>query len=237
MHELFIFIFFLLSLVFFFILRANQQSPNEIIARYIDAIGGEKVLEDINRLEITGVLEEPEGQNFVLIEIVRNVSFSIAHSNAGQYGKLLLENNQNPSYVATNQEIPEYIFEIQRSLLYKSFDTLNDLYHFKQKGYTAFFTGTEMVDGSKCYKILLRAKDASTCLYLIDVNSYLLIEQRLLYTSDETHTGQEIRLCIQFTNYKNYDGFLFPGKIRIAGEQPVLIFITNIKFNFSPLYS
>ena len=236
MHELFIFIFFLIALVLFFILRANHQTPHEIISRYIEAIGGEKKLAGISQIGIDGVLNIDGKENIISINIIRSASFSIDYRAGEQYGKLYFEKNREPSYFSTTQVIPDFIFPVQQSLQTVSLDTVSDLYNFKQKGFTAYFTGTEIVEGSKCYKVLLRAKDASACLYLIDVNSHLLLEQRILFTSDENHTGNEVRLCIKFTNYKNFEGFLFPGKIRIDGNSDLVLFIKNIKFDFPPLY-
>ena len=236
MHELFIFIFFLIALVLFFILRANHQTPNEIISRYIESIGGEKRLAGISQVEFQGVLNTDGQENIISVNIIRGASFSIDYRAGEQYGKLYFEKNRGPSYFSTTQIIPNFIFPIQQSLQTGSLDTVGDLYNFKQKGFTAYFTGKEIVEGSKCYKILLRAKDASACLYLIDVNSHLLLEQRILFTSDENHTGNEIRLCIKFTNYKNFDGFLFPGEIRIDGSHELVLFVKNIKFDFPPLY-
>ena len=236
MHELFIFIFFLIALVLFFILRANHQTPHEIIARYIEAIGGEKKLAGISQIGIDGLLNTDGQENVISINIIRGSSFSIDYKAGEQYGKLYFEKNRGPSYFSTTQIIPGFIFPIQNSLQTASLDTVSDLYNFKKKGFTAYFTGTEIVEGSKCYKILLRAKDASACLYLIDVNSHLLLEQRILFTSDENHTGNEVRLCIKFTNYKNFYGYLFPGEIRIDGSHELVLFVKNIKFDFPPLY-
>ncbi len=236
MHELFIFIFFLIALVLFFILRANHQTPNEIISRYIEAIGGEKKLAAISQLGIDGVLNIDGQENIISVNIIRGASFSIDYTEGEQYGKLYFEKNRGPSYFSTTQVIPDFIFPIQNSLQTGSLDTVSDLCNFKQKGFAAYFTGNEIVEGSKCYKILLRAKDASACLYLIDVNSHLLLEQRILFTSDETHTGNEVRLFIKFTNYKNFNDFLFPGEIRIDGNPNLVLFIKNINFDFPPLY-
>ncbi len=236
MHELFIFIFFLIALVLFFILRANHQTPNEIISRYIEAIGGEKRLAGISQVGIEGVLNKNSQENNISINIIRGASFSIDYRAGEQYGKLYFEKNREPSYFSTTQIIPDFISLIQNSLQTTSLDTVGDLYNFKQKGFTAYFTGTEIVEGSKCYKILLRAKDASACLYLIDVNSHLLLGQRILFTSDENHTGNEVRLCIKFTNYKNFEGFLFPGEIRIDGNPEIVFNVKNIRFDFPPFY-
>jgi len=200
----------------------QAQTADEVINKYIDALGGKDKLNSIKTLYMEGVTVMQNG-NEIDAKIYkeqdklsrREVSFGMGNAVSIVTDKEGWSSNPRANGGAF-QEIPAERLKMQQAEL----DIRGALVDYAAKGSTVELLGKEKVGDKDAYKIKLTPKTGSEVIYYIDANTYYLIR--------ETHKGGggvpgggggrpagqgngDGTINIDFSNYqKTADGYIFP---------------------------
>jgi hypothetical protein len=190
---------------------ANAQSVDDIINKYIDAIGGKDVLSKINSIyeETTMQVMGNEAPNN--ITIVNGKGYRSETDFNGQ--KIITSISDkggwmvNPMSGANDPTpLPADQFKNYKEQLYVG----GPLYNYAANGYKAELAGQEKVGTVNAYKIKLTSKDSTESFFYIDPTTYYIIKE----TRHGNVMGQDIEITVTMSNYKKTDfGFSLPNSI------------------------
>jgi hypothetical protein len=196
-------------LVSAFILMATTgmaQTADQVIIKYIAAMGGKEKLESLKTVKMEGNLST-QGVDVALtitkkhlegmridLEIMGTANYQLANKAAGWKFMPIMQ----------QAEPTEMTAEEHKSIV-SQFDVQGSLFNYKEKGYTVEYVGTEKLDGKDVYK-LKAVKNGADVFYFIDVSSNFIVKTAAKINA----SGQETEVETKFTDYKqNSDGYWF----------------------------
>jgi hypothetical protein len=203
---------YLLSIIAFFALSVtNAQSVDDVINKYIDAIGGKDVLSKINSIyeETTMQVMGNEAPNN--ITILNGKGYRNETDFNGQKIVTCISDKGgwmvNPMSGATDPTpMPVDQLKGYKEQLYIG----GPLYNYAANGYKAELAGQEKVGNVNAYKIKLTSKDSVETFFYIDPTTYYLIKE----TRHGSAMGQDVEITVTMSNYKKTDiGFSLPNSI------------------------
>lgn len=103
------------------------------------------------------------------------------------------------------------------------------LYNYAEKGFKAELQGTEDMEGSKVYKIVLTNELGEQFTYYIDADSYVMLKSK----SKIKVQGNDMESETYFSNYKQVEGIAFPYSMetKMQGQTVSQIVIEEVKLN------
>ncbi len=207
----------------------SNVSPNEIISKYIKAIGGENELKEIKSVAITGKMnmqgmaldyeQKQMSPNMEVTNIIMNGNPVVHKFFNGKTGSTTQMGNTQD---LTADEIEEGVET--KGLFPQLF--------YKAGSYKLDDGGTEKVGTNDAYKINVTSPSGKKSTEYYDINSGYLVK-----TVRSTKTnGQEVQQSIEFSNYKKVADVMFPFTDAVsvqtaAGAQEFVINIDDIKVN------
>lgn len=203
---------YLLSIIAFFALSVtNAQSVDDVINKYIDAIGGKDVLSKVNSIyeETTMQVMGNEAPNN--ITILNGKGYRNETDFNGQKIVTCISDKGgwmvNPMSGATDPTpMPVDQLKGYKEQLYIG----GPLYNYAANGYKAELVGQEKVGNVNAYKIKLTSKDSVETFFYIDPTTYYLIKE----TRHGNAMGQDVEITVTMSNYKKTDiGFSLPNSI------------------------
>ncbi len=225
-------IFISLILLFSLVQYCTAQTVDEVIDKYVNAIGGIDKLNSIKTAKITGKyvngnFEIPFTQTIstpdkILIEMTMQ-GLTMKQACDGTTAWMI-----NPFQGSKD---PEKMTAEQTKYMKEQADFAGKLVNYKDKGYTAELEGKEDMEGSDVYKIKLTDKDGDVTYYYIDASTYMLLKE----SNKRKIKEKEIASDTYFSDYKSIDGLLVPMAMSVKtsaqgmGDQKVTI--ENIEFN------
>jgi len=201
---------------------ANAQTADEVITKYINAMGGKDKLNSIQSLHFTGISTGQNG-NEITTDIwkVNNKLFRrTINFGMGSQTTLITEKggwqtnfrNGGAFEAMTDQQRNNQLYEI---------DCAGPLVDYAVKGHKVELAGKETIDGKECYKIKLTTKEGRELNYYFDATTGYI--NRLSYKGRGRPgaggaPGEEIEIAVNYTNYdKTPDGYIFPFSQTITG--------------------
>lgn len=212
----------------------KAQTVDDVINKYVEAIGGAEKLRGIKSIYQEGVTVMGNGNELTMKTwkvqdklMRRELDFGM-----GSQTTIITDKEgwrSNPRNGGAFEAIPEDRVKMMRTEL----DCVTPLLDYAAKGYTAELEGKESVDGVDCYKIRLTPKSGNPVTYFIDANTWYLVR--------ETRTGAgpgggagggqgrgpggDGTLNIRYSNYqKTPDGYVFPFTVAMGGQGNGLTF-------------
>lgn len=185
----------------------QAQTADEIIDKYIAAIGGKQKWLSINSVIQEGVLKANGVDIPLKFYQVHNKATRQEINVAGLVGYDITTPTEGWVYMPFNgQTKPEAKSpdEIKRTL--DDLDLQGNLIDYKAKGHTVQFIGNEEVEGTDCYKIKITRKNSGSQTLFIDPASYLVVRA----VNKTQVSGQEIETTMDFSDYRDVNGFWFP---------------------------
>lgn len=159
-------------------LSAGAQTVDEVVDKYVEAMGGAEKLNSIKSLYIEGVTSM--GQMDIVSVIYKqqskmyrretsmmgNLSYQIVTEKEGW--------NFNPMGGSGKAEAmtAEAVAAMQNEL-----DCNEPLFDYKAKGHTAELVGKELIDGKEVYKIKLTLKNGQEISYFIDTKTNYIVRK------------------------------------------------------------
>ena len=210
----------------------QAQTADEVVNKYINAVGGSAVIGSIksaimegelltNGITLTSKIYLLSGKAFKSEISMPDQSLTIMECVTTTSGWSL-----NPLAGMTEpQPLPEERVKQSQGDL----DIGGKLYRYKEKGSTVELAGTENLNGVNAIKLKLKDKDGKETTYLLDPTTYYILQ------SESTATGpggQELSIVTTYSNYKKTDiGYVVAfTRVRNAGQE-FTNNINKIEFN------
>jgi len=218
----------LLSLAF---ISAHAQTADEVIQKYVTALGGLDAFNKTTSAKMTGTLIAQGNELPFTMEVINNKAMRLDVDVMGQSVVNCYSKGAGwkinpfagvPSATdVTGTELTDYKY--QASLA-------NNLVDYKSRGHKVELLGQEDVEGVKCYKIKLTAKeDGRVTTYYINAADYLLLRS----TAERELQGQAITVETFYSDMKKFGDILFAltRTQKINGEVFQSFTLTTVELN------
>lgn len=186
-------------------ISVQAQTADDVINKYIEAMGGKEKLATLKTVKMTGGMSA-QGMDIPMvltkshmvgirldIELMGQSYFQIANATKGQV------------YMPGMSEAQD-----MEEDMYKSFSSQMDVHgglvNYKEKGSTVELVGTEKVDGAEAYNIKLTNKGGKVINYYIDKTTNRIVKSASEMNGEKVETS--------FSDYKQTpEGYWFPYTI------------------------
>jgi hypothetical protein len=211
----------LMLLAFLFVaFNGFSQTVDEVIAKHIEATGGEAKWKQVNSLKIEGYIEVQGIQIPFTQQAVHNTGWRLdAEFQGMQIIQIVTPTkswSQNPFGGKTELEPAS---EDEHKQQVDELDLQNAFVDWKSKGSTVELLGKDEEDGNEYYKIRLVTKNQNQEVHYIDVKTYLTYKT----VSTAKMQGQEMEVTTKMLDYKELPiGVKVPHKTDQMGQ--VLVF-------------
>jgi len=184
------------------ITSAFSQTADEVIAKYIDAIGGKDKWSNLNSLRIEGQIEV---QGIAIPYTLSSLNNKGYRMDAEFQGMKLVEIVSQTAGWAMNG------FEGQTSLKPMSEEDLkskvdgieiqDQLLDYAAKGHTVELLGKDEADGNEYFKLKVVTKLGNEKVHFIDTKTYLVYKTETTIKAN----GQEVKQEVKFLDYQTLD--------------------------------
>lgn len=216
---------FLLAIAGFSFSKA--QTADEIVNKYVDAMGGKDKLGQIKTVYVANTTQAMGNEGPSTTQIIDGKAFRLDYEINGQKTTQVYTDKGgwqiNPFMGATTaQPIPEEMYKQSKGQLYFT----GPLYNYAAKGNKVELLGK---DGN-AYKLKITNTDSVETIAYIDAATYYLTK----ITRQTNFMGNSMELTVSFSNFKKTDfGITIPytTEINYGGQFSVTNNITKIEFN------
>jgi len=212
MKNLIIFGFFVMALIF--VQFAHAQTVDDVLDKYMAAIGGKDKLLAMKSVYMQGVSVMANGTEItnttykVQDKLFRNeIDFGM-----GTSVTIITPEKGWRSNPRNGGAFEPMAAEALQASLYQM-DCAGPLVNYAAKGHKAELVGKETVDGNECFKIKLTAKGGKEITYWIDSKTYF-INQSSQKTSGR---GGDMEIVFAYKDYKAVEGVQFPFSVSTTG--------------------
>jgi len=220
MKKLFVYVALMLPIVLLS-LNIQAQTADEIIEKYITAIGGKEKWKQVKSMKVNGFIEVQGIKINFTQQAIHNVGVRVDAEFQGQ--KIIDITtptkgwSQNPFGGRSSlQPISEE--ELKQKL--DELDIQDEFIDYATKGSAVDFLGKDEEDGNEFYKVKMTTKNNNESVYFFDVNT------SLIYKEEKTvkQQGQEMKMVTKVFDYKTIP---FGIKIPHKSEQMGQILVTD----------
>ena len=220
MKKLFVYVALMLPIVLLS-LNIQAQTADEIIEKYITAIGGKEKWKQVKSMKVNGFIEVQGIKINFTQQAIHNVGVRVDAEFQGQ--KIIDITtptkgwSQNPFGGRSSlQPISEE--ELKQKL--DELDIQDEFIDYASKGSTVEFLRKDEEDGNEFYKVKMTTKNNNESVYFFDVNT------SLIYKEEKTvkQQGQEMKMVTKVFDYKTIP---FGIKIPHKSEQMGQILVTD----------
>jgi hypothetical protein len=205
----------------------QAQTVDEVIAKYITAMGGKDKLLALTSTVMQASLSV-QGQDIpVTISQVHNKGQRAQFTIMGMENYTIMTPTEGWMYFPIQgQTKPEAMPAAAVKEGVDLLDIQSPLLNYKEKGHQLELLGKEDVEGTECFKLKLKMKGGAEQTIFIDPVNYYILKT----ISKSKATGQEVEQTQTFSNYKKLDsGYVFP--FAFTGNAPGEIVVSKIEVN------
>lgn len=205
MRNLLIFGFFVIALVM--VQFAQAQSVDDVIDKYIAAMGGKEKMMSMTSQKMTGSFEVQGTPVNIVATRKHEVGYRLDISVMGTENYQLITPTKGWSFMPVQgQSAPEEMNDDQYKSGQNQLDMQGPFINYKEKGHNITLSGKETVDGTECYKLVVAFKNGTKTDYYIDTKT-----NRIYKTNTKINVnGEEVDAYTIFSNYKqDANGFWF----------------------------
>lgn len=227
MKKLFVYAALMLPLVLLSF-NIQAQTADEVIEKYITAIGGKEKWKQVKSMKVNGFIEVQGIKINFTQQAVHNVGLRVDAEFQGQ--KIIDITtpakgwSQNPFGGRSSlQPISEE--ELKQKL--DELDIQDEFIDYAAKGSSVEFLGKDEEDGNEFYKVKMTTKNNNESVYFFDVNT------SLIYKEEKTvkQQGQEMKMVTKVFDYKTIPfGIKIPHKSEQMGQ---LLVTDKIEINLA----
>jgi hypothetical protein len=188
------------------VINASAQTADEIIGKYVKAMGGAEKLASLKTVKMEGTMST-QGIDVVItmtkkqmsglrmdMDIMGTANFQLANTTKGWVFMPVMQ-----------QAEPQEMDADQVKSVQSQFDIQGILFNYKEKGYQVQSNGVESLDGKEAYKLQV-VKNADTVFYFIDKTSNFIVKN----STTKNVQGADMTIESSFSDYKQNDqGFWF----------------------------
>lgn len=212
-----------------FVSHAFAIDLDEVIAKAIEARGGQKAIKAISTVVKEGTMSMAQGMELNFTETTKRPGkFRMDMSFQGMAMVQAFDGTTAWGINPMNGGKPEKAGGEEVKKMVEQADMDGELIDWRSKGYTLELVGTEDIDGSTAYKIKSTKDDESSFLYIDAVSWFLAkIDKKI------NMMGQEADVEMVFSNYQDVNGVQMPMlmEIRSDGQTMVSMSYSSIKAN------
>lgn len=191
--------------------KAHAQTTDEIVAKYINAIGGKDAWEKVNSMKEDAIMDINGTEVNLTFVAEQNKGYKQIFSFAGMTGYTIFTPSAGYNFYPWQGHIkPEAITSEELKEGEDNMDVQGPLLNYKEKGHTADYVGTDDFEGTECYKIKLTEKSGKIITYYIDPSNYFIIHSVTITKAN----GQENESKTDYSNYKKLpEGIWIPMNV------------------------
>lgn len=203
------------------------QTADEIIAKYITAIGG---LEKIKSVKTEKTVISVETGGMTINQTIMKKRPNMFREETLLQGKTSLQvYNGTEGWVVnpfTGRETVEAMPEDDLKEMKIQADIDGELIDYAKKGFKVSYEGEEDVDGAMAYKIKLVTDKNDIMMFFIDKETSYLVKQTFKQKNED---GSESEYTMLFSNFKTIEGRLIPFEMETSVTYMGQIYKTPIK--------
>jgi hypothetical protein len=216
---------FLLAVTSFIVVRS--QTADEIVNKYVDAMGGKDKLEQVKTVYVTNSTQVMGNETASTSQMINGKAFRLDFEMNGQKSTQVYTADKggwqiNPFMGATTaQPIPDDVYKQSKGQIYFS-----PFYNYAARGLKVELLGK---DGD-AYKLKFTNTDSVETIAYVDAATYYLTK----ITRQATMMGQNLELTVTFSNFKKTDFGItvpFTTEINYGGQFVITNNINKIEFN------
>lgn len=188
------------------------QTADEVVDKYLAAIGGKDAWHNLNSLRVEGTANASGTEIPIVMTTVQKKAMRMDMTIMGMSNYTILTPTNGWAYFPVRgQKEPEAMTADQVTASQDQLDIQGILLDYKAKGETCELIGKEDVDGTECYKLKLAdPKKGVTNYCYIDPTNYYLIR----VTTKMKVDGQDQEQTMNFSNFqKTGAGIVYPMSI------------------------
>jgi hypothetical protein len=219
------------AITLFLAVSASAQTADEIIGKYVQAIGGKDVLTkitsvytettmDVMGMQISGKTTILNGKGMKQEMDVMGSTMVTCLTDKGGW-------TINPMAGGTDPvDMPADQFNSGKDQIVVGAPFIN----YARNGSKSELLGTEAVGAVNAYKIKLTDSNNKASVYFFDPNTYLLL--KTIQQSD--NQGQMVENIITFSDYRATNGYTMPYKMDMdmnGGQMTMTMTVTKVELN------
>ncbi len=214
-------VFLSIAVLFAATFTVNAQTADEVIAKYITAIGGAEKWSKVQSIKVEGQIEV---QGIAIPFIMQAVQMKGARVDAEFQGNKIIDIttptkgwSQNPFggkatlSPITDDELKQKVDDL---------DIQDAFIDYKAKGSSVESLGKDEEDGNEYFKIKLTSKSGNDKTYFFDTKTYLVYK----IESITKQQGQEVKTSVKYLDYQLID---FGIKIAFKQDQGQMMMVTT----------
>ncbi len=192
---------------------AQDQTADEIVNKYVDAIGGKEAWGKVNSIVMTGTMKV-QGTDIGLVLTTLNKKGMRQDITAmGMSGYQIVTPTSGWNFMPfQGQKEPEPITADDLKESQEQLDVEGNLIGYKEKGHTIELVGTDDVDGVDALKLKETLKSGKVETLYIDPATYYVIR----VVSKQKANGQEQEVTTDLGNYQKLpEGIVVPMTVKL----------------------
>lgn len=188
-------------------LNASAQTADEVVGKYLTAMGGADKLNSIKTLKSEGNLSVQGMDIPVTLTRKSNTGMRLDMEIMGTSNYQIFTPTKGWMFMPVQgQTEPMELPAEQLKSVKSQLDLSGSLVDYKKKGYTVEYLGMDKVEGADAYKLKV-VKDSAVQTYYIDAKTNFLVK----VSSKANVNGEEIDVDNAYADFKQTaDGFWFP---------------------------
>jgi len=222
---------FALSFIALFCAVASAQTADEIINKYVQAIGGKDALTKISSVYTESNMDVMGMQTVVKTTTLNGKGMKQELDIQGSLMTTCYTDKGgwsiNPMAGSTSAEtMPEGQYNTGKEQIVVGAPFVN----YAEKGYKVELLGNEAVGDVSAFKIKMTSPDNVSAIYYFDPNTSYLVKS----TQDVEMQGQLIDNVMTYSDYKPSEGYSMPFKIDMVmagGQFSMTMTVTKVELN------
>lgn len=199
---------------------ATAQTADEIVTKYIAAIGGKEAWKKVSSLKLEAVIDENGTEVHATDYIIHNKGFRETISFSGLSGYRIVTPTEGwVFYPWADQLKPEATTAEELKESQSQLDIQGPLLDYKGKGNTIEYVGTDDFEGTDCLKLKLTQKSGVVTTYYIDPSNYLIIHSVTITKAN----GREQESKTDYSNYQKLPEGIWIAMTLGSGDSPYKI--------------
>ncbi len=192
--------------------ESNDISAEEVVDKYLEAIGGKEKIKQVNGMFIKSVAETPMGNVTTTIKTADNSKLNMTVEAQGMTVQEIVFNGLKAKMGGMQgSQVIDDPKEFGRFRNMAKFAP--ELDYFSSGDYNVEMKGSEKLDGTDVYKIVVKTIDGSTLTEYYNKETGL--KEKVV--SNAEVNGQQISTEQVFEEYKEVKGFLIPHSVTFSG--------------------
>ena len=205
---------------------AQDLTADQIVNKYIDAIGGKAAWSKVNSIVMIGTIKVQGAELGVTSTTVDKKGMRQEFSVNGMTGYQIITPDSGWNFSPfQGQKIPEPITADDLKQGQDQLDVQGNLIDYAAKGHKVELLGKDDVDGVEAYKLKETLKSGKEETIYIDPQTFLIIRD----VTKQKANGQETEVKTDLSNYQKLpEGIVVPMSIKLPFGELV---ITEVKVN------